>query len=172
MRSGRTDRRNDTFADACQHGIFTGSTDQLFDIGPHSHTRLGNKLNPVLGNGCHGGSIDHFRINGHLNSLGHITTGQIDSGSHLEIECDIGFLRRNQRSYHIRHIPAREKVGFEIIGLQMQTGLRPGDQLIHDHRRRHLAETHQHQLQQADPYAGHQCREPQPDRNEIENKPQ
>ena len=92
----RTDRRDDALADTRQHGLLTGTADQLLDIGTHRDARLGDQLDAVLGHGSHGRRVDDLGVHRHLHGLEHVAARQVDGRSHLEIEHDIGFLCRYQ----------------------------------------------------------------------------
>ena len=151
--------------------FLTGTADQLLDIGPHRNARLGDQLNTVLGHRSYRRSIDDFGIDRHLYRFEYVAARQIDRRSHLEIEHNIGFLGRHQRMHHIGHVASGQIVGFELVGIEFQTGLRTLDHRRYDRRGRHLAPAHQDQLQQTDPHARHQCREPQAYGNEVKNKP-
>ena len=172
MRIRRADRRNDSLADTRQHGIFARASDQLLDIGANRYAGLGDQLDTVLGHGSHGRRIDHFRIDRHLDRFGHVTAGQIDRGRHAEIERNVRFLGRNKCRYHIGDVAARQIVRFQIVRGQVQPRFRSRDQLVDDHRGGDLAETHQHQLNQADPHARYQRGKPQADRDKVKNEPQ
>ena len=116
--------------------------------------------------------IDHFRIDRHLDRFGHVTAGQIDRGRHAEIERNVRFLGRNKCRYHIGDVAARQIVRFQIVRGQVQPRFRSRDQLVDDHRGGDLAETHQHQLNQAHPHARYQRGKPQADRDKVKNEPQ
>ena len=66
---------------------------------------------------------------------------------------------------------ARQIVRFQIVRGQVQPRFRSRDQLVDDHRGGDLTETHQHQLNQADPHARHQRGKPQADRDKVKNEP-
>ena len=137
----------------------------------HKKMSLGDQLDTVLGHGRHGRRIDHFRIDRHLDRFGHVTAGQIDRGRHAEIERNVRFLGRNKCRYHIGDVAARQIVRFQIVRGQVQPRFRSRDQLVDDHRGGDLTETHQHQLNQADPHARHQRGKPQADRDKVKNEP-
>ena len=46
-----TDRADDTFTYAGENRIFSGTSDQLFDIRTHRHTSFGDQLDTVFGYG-------------------------------------------------------------------------------------------------------------------------
>ena len=169
---GRTDRRDDTFAHTCQRGFLAGTADQLFDIGTHRHARLGDQLDTVFRHGRHGRGVDDLRVDRHLHRLEHVAARQVDRRSHLEVELNIGLLRRNERMDDIGNVAARQEMRLQLVGIERKPCLRTLDHRRDDHRRRHLAPAHQNQLQQADSDARNQRREPQSHRNEVKYQPQ
>ena len=171
MRSGRADRRHDTFADTCQHGLLAGAADQLFDIGAHRNAGFGDQLNAVLGDGRYGRGVDDLGVHRHLYGLEYVAARKVDGRRHLEVEHDVGFLGRHQRMYDIGDVAARKIMGLQFVGIETQTGFGALDHRRDDRRGRHLAPAHQDKLQQTDPHARHQCREPQSYGNKIKDKP-
>ena len=171
MRSGRADRRDDTFADTGQYGLLAGAADQLFDVGAHRDAGFGDQLDTVLSHSGYGRGVDYLGIHRHLHGLEHVAARQVDGCGHFEIQHDVGLLCRNQCVDYARDITACKIVGFQFVGIERQTGFRALDHRRNDGRRRNLAPAHQDQLQQADAHARHQRREPQSHRNKIEEEP-
>ena len=171
MRSCRADRRDDTLTNTRQDGLLTGTTHQLLDVGTHRHARLGNELDTILCHGSHRRRIDYLRVYRHLHRLKDITTRKVDSRSHLKVEHDIGLLGRHEGMYDIRHITTGQVVGFQLVGVELQTRLRAFDHRRDDNRGRHLTPAHQHQLQEADSHARNQRREPKAYGDKIEDDP-
>ena len=123
------DRRNDPFTDTGQNSILTGTSDQLFDVCTHRNAGFCDQLDSVFGHGCNRGRIDNFRVDRHLYGFGYVSAGQIDRGGHPEIECDVGFLSRDEGCYDVGHITSGQEVGFQIVGRELQSGFRAGDHL-------------------------------------------
>ena len=171
MRIRRTDRRNDAFAHTCQHRLLAGSAHELFDIGPNRYAGLGDELDAVLGHGRHRRRVDDLRIHRHLHRLEHIAAREVDGRGHLEVEHDVGFLSRDECMDHVRNVASRKIMGLQFVGIEVQAGFRALDHRRDDHRRRHLAPAHQYELQQTEPHARHERREPKPHRDEIEDEP-
>ena len=137
-----------------------GASDQLFDIRPYRYAGFGDQLDAVFGYGRYRRGVDHFRVDRHLYGFRHVTAGQVDGRRHPEVERNVGFLRRDQSRHDVGHVAARQEVRFQVVGGQMQTRFGSGDHLVDDDRGRHLAEPHQHQLQQTDAYSRYEGRKP------------
>ena len=73
--------------------------------------------------------------------------------------------------YDAFYMTSGQIVSLELVGIEFQTGLRTLDHRRYDRRRRHLAPAHQDKLQQADPHARHQRREPESYGYKIEDEP-
>ena len=144
----------------------------MFDIGTHRHARLGDQLDTVFRHGRHGRGVDDLRVDRHLHRLEHVAARQVDRRSHLEVELNIGLLRRDERMDDIGNVAARQEMRLQLVGIERKPRLRTLDHRRDDHRGRHLAPAHQNQLQQADSDARNQRREPQSHRNEIKYQPQ
>ena len=171
MRCGRADRRHDAFAHAGQHGLLAGAADQLLDVGAHRHAGFGDELNAVLGHSGYGGRVDDLGVHRHLHGLEHVAAREVDGRRHLEVEHDVGFLRRHEGVDHVRDVTAGEVVGLQLVGIEFQARFRALDHRRHDDRGRHLAPAHEDELQQTDVHARDQGREPQSHGNEIEDEP-
>ncbi|CDA21630.1 unknown [Bacteroides sp. CAG:144] len=168
MRLGRTDRRHDTFSHTSQNGIFAGSAHQLANVGTHRYPGFGNKLNAVFGNRHNRRRIDHFGIDRHLHGLEHITTGQIDSRSHLETEIDIGLRRRHKSMNDTFYTTAGQIMRLQLVASnRFQSSLVSLDHSPHDNLRRHLTDTHQKELNQGYMHSRNQSRYPKQKRHKV-----
>ena len=165
----RTDRRYYTLAYTGKDRIFAGTADELTDVGTHSHTGLGDKLDAVLGDSSDGRSVDDLGIYAHLDSLEHIAAGKVDGGGHLKAEIDVGLRCRHEGVHHALHITAGKVVSLEIVARNiMEPGLVSLDKSSYDHACRHLAYSHKHKLQQRDLHTAYPGRNPQEERTIIE----
>ena len=143
MTLGRTNRANDTLTYTSQHRILSGTTHQLADIGANGHTSLGNQLDTILCNSRYWRGIYHFRVHRHLYSLKHITSGQVDSRSHLEGQLHIGLRCTNQRMYNTLNMTTGQIVCLQSVTRHVgQTGLVCLDQTVHNLCGRHLTDAH------------------------------
>ena len=166
---GRTDGTNDTLAYAGQHRILAGTTDQLADIGTYGHTGLSDQLDTILSHSRYRRGVDHLGVHRHLDSFKHVTSGQIDSGSHLERELHIGLGGTHQGMYHTLDVTTGQVVGLQSVAMNVgQSGLVGLDQTVDDLRGRHLTDAHQKELNQRDTYARNGCIDPQHERDIIE----
>ena len=86
----------------------------MADIGAHRYTGLGNQLDTVFGNSCHGRGVNYFGVNGHLYGFEYVTAGKVDGGCHLERQLDIGFRGGYQCVYHPLYVTSGKVVRFQF----------------------------------------------------------
>ena len=144
-------------------------------IRSHRDARPHQQLDAVLGDGAQRraarffgiGAIDHFRVNARPHGVEHIAPGQVDGGRPIEIEIDIGPVRRDQRVDHARHVAAGQVVGFEPprgdarMRVVADAGLHGHDLGFDDRPRVHLPQAHADQAQQAHVGVRHHGLQPQ-----------
>ena len=163
---GCSDAGYDTLADAGQDGLLAGSSDQLLDVGAHGHPGLGYHLYAVLCHGCHGRCVDDLGVDGHLHGLEYITAGQVDGGSHLEVQGNVGLVGGDEGVHHVGNIALCQIMRLESIGVQFQAGFRAGHHSHDDGARGYFSPSHQHELDERDSHSRYQGLEPQGHREE------
>ena len=115
-----------------------------------------------------GRAVDHPRIDARLHGFQNVAPGQVDRRRPLEVEVDdLRLAGGDHRANHQRHVAAGQIVGFERLGRDalavVQAGLHRHDLAARDHRRVHLAKRHPQQVEDADPRAGRDRLNPQPE---------
>ena len=161
MALGRADRGDDALAHSGEHGLFAGAADELFDVGTHGHSGLGDELDTVLSHCRYGRGVDNLGVDRHLHGFEHVAAGEVDGGCHLEVEGDIRLVGRNEGHYHLGDIALSEIVGLELVGLEGQAGLRSGNKGHHDSIGIDAPPAHEHEMDEADPDARQDCLEPE-----------
>jgi len=111
----RSDGRHNTFTYTGKYSFFTGTPNQLFDVGANGNTGSANELNSVFGNRGNRWRVNNFGVHRHLYSLKYIASGKVDSGSHFKAKLDVGFLCRNQGVNHFFNMSTGQIVSFEFI---------------------------------------------------------
>src|SRR4029453_6964659 len=138
-----TNSTHDTFADACDDGLFSRPADESIEMRTHRDPRLYFHANTVLcdavdGSAAHRwiGRVNHFRIDAgaHRFQDGFASAfcGKIDSASSVEIERNPGLVSSNQSEDHMAHIAACEVMRFRWIATNIQTGFHRSDAIVHD----------------------------------------
>jgi len=74
---GRADGRDDSLTHPGQDRLLSSAADQLVDVRPDGHPRLGDELDAVLGHGGHRWRIDDLRVDGQLHGIENVPPGQV-----------------------------------------------------------------------------------------------
>ena len=151
---GRTNGCHDALTDAGNDRLLGGPADQSGQIGPHGDTRLGFKLNTILGHGINGRSA-HRRGLGQSITLGFTLVctasrmsrpAKINGAGPVPRQAEFGFARGDHGGDHRGHASAGQVVRFKLGGGNIQAGPVGPDARQHDGARVHLAQFHPDQL--------------------------
>ena len=154
-------------------GFFSGTTDELTDVGTNGHTGFGNQLDTVFGYSRNRRCINDFGVHTHLHGFEDVTSGEINRRSHLEGQIDTCFARRNEGVYDALDMSAGEVMRLQTIALDIrQTGLVRLNHTVHNLRRRHLTDTHQEELYETNVHTAHCSIDPQHEGHIIEENDQ
>ena len=132
MFDSRADIGNDTFADTGDNSSFTGAADQTVDIGADSDAGFDLQLDTVFSHCRNDRSFNNFGVYAHLHCFQHVTSCQVDSAGTLKGQRDLGTVCRDQSVDNTVDVTAGQIMGFQLIDIDVQTGLIGLDQRQHD----------------------------------------
>ena len=118
------------------------------DVGTHGHAGLGYQLDTVLGHSRYWRSVDNLGIYGHLHGLKHVAARQVNGGSLLEVEGDVGLVGADEGVYNPADVALGQIVGLKFVGVEFKAGLGAGNHSLDNGSRRDLAPAHQNKLDQ------------------------
>ena len=146
MRFGGTDRGHDTLSDARNNGFFAGPAHKTFDIGPHRDTGNSAHLYAVFGHRRHRRRFDNLRVDGYLHGLEHVPACKIYGRRTFEGKIYAGLVRRDQRIYHLLHIPLGQIMRLELRRIDIYPRLVRRNERFDDRVGRHLTQPHPDQI--------------------------
>ncbi len=79
-----------------------------------------------------------------------VTSRQVNGGRPFETQRNLGALGRNQGIDHPINITAGQKMGFQLVYIEVQTGFGRLNKRCHNPSRRDPAKTHTDQIKNAD----------------------
>src|SRR5690606_20905514 len=172
VRLRRSNRAHHAFADARDDGFFAGAADEPIEVRADGDAGNRDQLDAVLGHGRDARRLDDLRQDRHLHGLKHVAAGQVDRGRALEGHVDVGLVGRDQRVDDAGDVTAGQIVRFELVDAQGQAGLYSADPRVDDDRRRHAPQPHADEREQPDVGARRPRRDPQRDRDEVQDEDQ
>lgn len=154
---GGADGGDDAFVDPCDDGLFGGAPHEAIKIGAHGHPGAGAELDAVAGHGVDfsaaPGAIDHGGIDGGADGLKHglggTFHGEIDGAGAIEGQGNAGLVGGDESENDLIDLAASHIVSLQLVGGILQTGFSRRDPGIDDERRRHFAQPHGHEGEQA-----------------------
>ena len=170
MALSRTDGSDDTFTDAGEDGLFTGTANELLDVGAHGDAGFGDKLDTVLGHGGPRRRVNDLGVDGGLDGLEHVATGEIDGCGSVEVEVHVGLVGTDEGVDNGVDMSAGEVVSLEVVLLDFQAGFSGGNHVVDDAGGRYLTEAHDKELHQRGVHPRDEGLEPDSDRNKVEKQ--
>ena len=138
----RADAGNDAFPDTGNDRRLPGTTDEAVDIGPHRDPGPYFKFDAILGNGRNKRRFNNFWVDTHLYRFQDIPAGQIDSAGPFKGQGHSRPVGGYQGINHAVYIPAGQIMRFQLIDIDVETGLVRFDQGKDNLRRNDAAQAH------------------------------
>ena len=114
------------------------------------------------------GRQDDARADRHLHRFQDIASSQVDGRGAGKDQWNIGFVRRDQRIDYPADVTARQIVRFQLVCVESQSRFGGVDERVDDDMGGHAAQTHPDQREETHRNAGCDRRDPEPDRDEVE----
>ena len=168
MHFRRTYRGNDAFPDAGDYSRFPGAANQPFNVGAHGNPRFNPQFNTVFRHRTNDRRFNDFRVNAHLYRFQHVAAGQINGAGPFKGKVNGCPMRCNQGVDDPVHVTPCQVMGFQLIGIYIKACLVCLDQRKYDFIRRHPAQPHPHQIENADADACGYGRNPKSHRHKLQ----
>ena len=162
VRRHGADGADDALSDAGDDGFFGGAADELFEVGADGYARFDEQADTVFSHGVEeGGSlfriraVDDLRVDAGRNGVENIAAGEVDGGSLLETQLDVGLVGGDERLHHVNDIASGEVMRFEQVAADINPGFDGLNTGAGDQRYRHFAQDfHPDQVVEFDRRAG------------------
>ena len=164
----RTDTGNDTFPDTGDDRRFTGTADETVYISPHRDPGPYFEFDAILGHCGNKRRFNDLRIDTHLYGFQNIPAGQVDSAGPFKGQGHGRPVSSNQGIDNAVYITAGQIMSFQLIDIDIETGLIRFDQRQDNLGRNDAA--HANEIDNAHGNAGCHRRNPQSQWYEMEKQ--